>query len=54
MEEIAATCAVNVTKEFRVTRKMESVRRGVPQAMKESTVTKVKYKIFILCGLLNI
>lgn len=40
MEEIAATCAVIVTKEFRVTRKMESVRRGVPQAMKESTVTK--------------
>lgn len=47
MEEIAATCSVNVTKEFRVTRKMESVRRGVPQAMKESTVTKVKYKIFM-------
>lgn len=42
MEEIAATCAVNVTKEFRVTRKMDSVRRGVPRALKESPVTKVK------------
>lgn len=40
MEEIAATCAVNVTKEFRVTRKMDGVRRGVPRALKESSVTK--------------
>lgn len=45
MEEIAATCAVNVTKKFRVTRKMDGVRRGVPRALKESSVTKVKYKI---------
>lgn len=40
-EVIAAIRAVTVTKEFLVTRQLENVRLGVPQAMKESTVTKV-------------
>lgn len=46
-EVIAAFRAVNVTKEFPVTRKMDGVPRDVPQAMKESTVTKVNN--FFLC-----
>lgn len=46
-EVIAAIRAVTVTKEFLVTRKLESVRRGVPQAMKESTVTKVNNTFFL-------
>lgn len=40
-EVIAAIRAVTVTKEFLVTRQLENVRLGVPQAMKESAVTKV-------------
>lgn len=40
MEVIAATCAVSVTKEFLVTRKLDGVPRGVHRAMKEYTVTK--------------
>lgn len=47
-EVIAAIRAVTVTKEFLVTRKLESVRRGVPLAMKESTVTKVNNFFFVL------
>lgn len=47
-EVIAAIRAVTVTKEFLVTRKLESVRRGVPQAMKESTVTKVNNTFFVV------
>lgn len=39
-EVIAAFRAVNVTKEFPVTRKMDGVSRGAPLAMKASTVTK--------------
>lgn len=46
-EEIAAIRVVNVIKAFLVTRKMDGVPRDVPQAMKESTVTKVNN--FFLC-----
>lgn len=42
MEVTAATCAVSVTKEFLVTRKLDGVPRGVHRALKEYTVTKVK------------
>lgn len=40
-EVIAAFRAVNVTKEFPVTRKMDGVSRGAPLAMKAATVTQV-------------
>lgn len=51
LEEIAANRAVTVKMECLVTRKLDSVPRDVPQAMKESTVTKVNSKIIeILCG----
>lgn len=40
LEEIAANRAVTVKMECLVTRKLDSVPRDVPQALKESTVTK--------------
>lgn len=50
MEEIAAIRAVSVTKELLVTKKQDSVPRGVPLALKESTVTKVNSEITkLLC-----
>lgn len=42
---------VNVIKEFLVTRKKDGVPRDVPQAMKETTVTKVNT---FFCGLDNV
>lgn len=45
MDEIAANRAVTVKMECLVTRKLDSVPRGVPLAMKETTVTKVNNRI---------
>lgn len=51
LEEIAANRAVTVKMECLVTRKLDSVPRDVPQAMKESTVTKVNN---FFCALDNV